>query len=72
MFVRKIKGENKISKIIMFNDEVALVRKMGIPLEDYVHAQLLRIAKKRKWAWYLKKEKTDETDLPVRHPSAGA
>jgi hypothetical protein len=37
--------------------EVSLARKMGIPLEKYAQAQLVFIAKKRRWKWFFNKEK---------------
>ena len=58
MIVRKVRGQNKVSKIILFPAEVALARKLGIPVEDYVREALLFIAKERKWKWFFKnKEK---------------
>lgn len=58
MFVRKVRGQNKVGKIILSKIQVDLVRKMGIPLEKYVKAQLVLIAKKRRWKWYFNKENT--------------
>ena len=58
MIVRKVRGQNKIGKIIMLAAEVAVVRKLGIPLEEYINARLVQIAKERRWKWFLNKEKT--------------
>ena len=58
MIVRKVRGENKIGKIIMLAAEVAVVRKLGIPLEEYINARLVQIAKERRWKCFLNKEKT--------------
>jgi hypothetical protein len=58
MIVRKVKGQNKIGKIIMLAAEVAVVQKLGIPLEEYINARLVQIAKERRWKWFLNKEKT--------------
>jgi hypothetical protein len=56
MLVRKIRGEDKIGKIILLAAEVAVVRKMGIPVEKYIEARLVQIAKKRGWKWYFKQK----------------
>ena len=52
MIVRKVRGQNKVSKITLLPYEIALVRKLGIPVEDYVREALLFIAKERKWKWF--------------------
>jgi hypothetical protein len=57
MYVRKVRGQDKVGKIILTAAQVAVVRKLGIPLEEYVKQTLLLIAKKRRWKWYLNKEK---------------
>lgn len=57
MLVTKVRGEDKIDKIIVSRIEAELAHKMGIPLEKYVKTQLVLIAKRRKWKWYFKKEK---------------
>jgi hypothetical protein len=54
MIVRKVRGKNKVGKIILLPYEIALVRKLGIPVEDYVREALLFIAKERKWKWFFK------------------
>jgi len=54
--VRKVRGEDKVGKIILSDIEAQLVRKMGIPIETYIKEQLISIAKKRKWKWYFNKE----------------
>jgi hypothetical protein len=56
MYVRKVRGQNKVGKIILTAAQAALVRKMGVSLEDYVKQSLLIIAKKRRWKWFLNKE----------------
>ena len=57
MLVRKVRGQDKIDKVILSKTEVDLLRKMGIPLQVYAKEQLLKIAKKRRWKWYFNKEK---------------
>jgi hypothetical protein len=57
MLVRKVRGQDKIGKIILTPAEVAVVRKLGIALEVYVKERLLQIAKQRRWKWFLNKGK---------------
>jgi hypothetical protein len=57
MYVRKVRGQDKIGKIILTPQEVAVVRKLGMDPKDYVKQALLIIAKQRRWKWYLNKEK---------------
>jgi hypothetical protein len=56
MFVRKVRGQNKVGKITLTAAEIAVVQKLGMVLEDYVKHALLIIAKERRWKWYLNKE----------------
>lgn len=56
MYVRKIPGQEKLSKIIMSASEVEVVKRLGIPLQEYVEKRLLQIAKERRWKWYLKQQ----------------
>jgi predicted choloylglycine hydrolase len=58
MYVRKVRGQDKVGKIVITAFQAAVVRKMGLTLEKYVKQQLLIIAKKRRWKWYLNREKT--------------
>jgi hypothetical protein len=57
MIVRKVRGQNKVGKIIMLAAEIAVVRKLGIPVEKYIKVRLIQIAKERRWTWYFNKEK---------------
>jgi len=57
MYVRKVRGQEKVGKVILTPIEVAVVQKQGIKLEDYVKQMVLIIAKKRRWHWYLNKGK---------------
>jgi hypothetical protein len=52
MLVRKVRGQNKIGKVLMLQSEIAIVRKLGIPVELYIKQHLERIAKERRWKWY--------------------
>jgi hypothetical protein len=63
MLVRKVRGQDKVDKIIMSKSEVDAVRKMGIPIEFYISQQLVFIAKKRKWKWYLKQKEKNVSTL---------
>jgi hypothetical protein len=57
MFVRKVRGQDKVGKITLTATQVALVKKSGVSLEDYIKQTLLMIAKRRRWHWYLNKDK---------------
>lgn len=52
MLVRKLRGQNKIGKIILTRTEVELAKKKGVQLEMYVKHMLLLIAKQRRWKWF--------------------
>lgn len=56
MYVRKVRGQNKVGKIILSKTEADVVRRMGVSLADYVKQRLIQIAKKRRWKWYFNKE----------------
>ncbi len=56
MYVRKIRGQEKISNVILSQSEVEVVKRLGISLEDYVKKMLVMIAKERRWKWYFKEE----------------
>ena len=57
MIVRKVRGQDKVGKIILSRPEVESVKRMGVSLEDYVKQRLIQIAKERRWKWYFNKEK---------------
>ena len=59
MIVRKVRGQNKIDKIILSKTEADVVRRRGISLEEYVKVRLVQIAKKRRWKWFFNKEKSN-------------
>lgn len=52
MIVKKIRGQNKISKVVLSKSEVDLACSLGMTLEMYAKQALAVIAKKRKWKWY--------------------
>jgi hypothetical protein len=37
--------------------EYDICKKLGVSVEDFIREALLMIAKKRRWKWYLNKEK---------------
>jgi hypothetical protein len=57
MRVRKVRGQNRVGKMTLDPTEVALARKLGIPLETYAKEALISIAKKRRWTWFFKEYK---------------
>ena len=56
MYVRKIRNQNKISRIMLSKTEADAVRRHGVSLEEYVKLRLIQIAKERKWKWFFNKE----------------
>jgi hypothetical protein len=54
MRVRKVRGQDKVGRVILSKAEVDSFTRMGVSIEDYVKIQLYRIAKQRRWKWYLK------------------
>jgi len=58
MIVRKVRGEDRVGKIIMSKIEYDLCKKLGVPVATFIKEHLLAIAKKRRWKWYLNKENT--------------
>lgn len=58
MIVKKVRGENKIKKIIVSQVEHDSVIRMGVPIEKWVKVMLVHIAKKRRWKWYFNQENT--------------
>ena len=57
MYVRKVRGQEKVGRIILTRTEIAVVQKRGLKLEEYVKQMLLIIAKQRRWTWYLNRGK---------------
>jgi hypothetical protein len=56
MLVRKVRGEDKVGKIIVSRIEFDVAKRMGISIEKWVATQLVHIAKKRRWKWYFKQK----------------
>lgn len=52
MIIRKVRGQNKVDKIILNRIEYELAKRLGIPIEQYVKEAVQAVAKKRKWKWY--------------------
>ena len=59
MLVRKVRNQNKVSKIILSKTEADVVRRSGVSLEEYVKQMLIEIAKKRRWKWFFDEEKSN-------------
>jgi uncharacterized protein with PhoU and TrkA domain len=57
MLVKKVKGKNEIRYVIVTNAEIAVAKKLGIPLKTYIKQGLMFIAIKRKWKWFFNKER---------------
>ena len=57
MYVRKVRGQNKVGKITLSASEVELAKRMGISVEKYVKNRLVQIAKERRWTWFFKEYK---------------
>ena len=56
MYVRKVRGQDRVGKITLDATEVAMVRKLGVSLQEYARQYLIFIAIKRKWKWFFKKK----------------
>jgi hypothetical protein len=56
VIVRKVRGQNKVGKIILSRTEYEIVRNLGVPIETFIKHSLIFVAKKRRWKWYLTKE----------------
>lgn len=53
MKVRKVRGEDRIGKIIVSQADVLHAKALGVEIKTYIKRYLEMIAKKRRWAWYL-------------------
>jgi hypothetical protein len=56
MLVKKLRGQNKLRYVILTSEEIALAKKLKWPIKDYIEQNLIFIAIKRKWKWFLNKE----------------
>ena len=55
MIIRKRRGKEEIMPVKIFRAQYELAKKMGVPIEEYVKAYVLLVAKERKWKWYLER-----------------
>ena len=55
MKVRKVRGEDGISKVVVSQADVLHAKALGVEIKTYIKRYLEMIAKKRRWAWYLAK-----------------
>ena len=53
MKVRKVRGEDRVGKIIVSQADVLYAKSLGVEIKTYNKRYLEMIAKKRRWAWYL-------------------
>ena len=56
MKVRKVRGEDRISKVVVSQADVLNAKALGIEIKTYIKRHLEMIAKKRRWAWYFARE----------------
>jgi hypothetical protein len=59
VIVRKVRGQDKVGKIILSATDVKVANMMGVALERYTKEMLSLIAKQRRWKWYFNKEKNN-------------
>lgn len=57
MIVKKIRGENKLGKVLLSISEIYMAKRMGMSVEQYANIELIAIAKKRRWKWFFNKGK---------------
>jgi hypothetical protein len=55
MKVRKVRGEDRVGKIIVSQADVLYAKALGVEIKTYVKRYLEMIATKRRWTWYLVK-----------------
>ena len=55
MKARKVRGEDRVGKIIVSQADVLYAKALGVEIKTYVKRYLEMIAKKRRWTWYLVK-----------------
>ena len=53
MKVRKVRGEDRISKVVVSQADMLHAKALGVEIKTYIKRYLEMIAKKRRWAWYL-------------------
>lgn len=56
MKVRKVRGEDRISKVVVSQADVLHAKELGIEIKTYIKRYLEMIAKKRRWTWYFARE----------------
>ena len=55
MKVRKVRGEDRISKVVVSQADVLHAKELGIEIKTYIKRYLEMIAKQRRWAWFTAK-----------------
>jgi hypothetical protein len=56
MIVTKVRGQEKVGKILISASEAHVAKSLGLPVEKYIKLLLADIAKKRRWKWYFKQQ----------------
>jgi hypothetical protein len=54
MYVRKVRGQERIHPVKITSVQIMLAKKMGISIEQYVKTYVAMIAKQRRWKWFFK------------------
>ena len=52
MIIRKRRGKDELMPIKIYSGEYNLAMRLGVSIEEYVKAAVLRTAKERRWKWY--------------------
>lgn len=52
MIVQKVRGENKLKPVKIFEAEYKLAMRLGVPIEEFVKQYIDTIAKQRRWKWW--------------------
>jgi hypothetical protein len=62
VIVKKIRGQNKIGKILLSISEIYMAKRMSMSVEEYANIELIAIAKKRRWKWFFDRDKNVPKD----------
>jgi hypothetical protein len=55
MIVRKVRGKEALMPVVITAAEYALIKRIGVDPVDYVMIGIRKIAKKRRWTWWLER-----------------
>ena len=59
MIIRKRRGKNELMPIRIYQGEYMLAARLGVPIEEYVKAAVMRTAKERRWKWFFDRYKVE-------------